>query len=213
MRKKSVTLALLLALHGGLASTAVSAALAQQPRLIVNPAVVPRGQNAIVAVSRIDVPSLEVRIVGGTRNLGQPVPWTPLHHHGFVWRGRLPAPELRGVYALELRVRPGSPILRSRRWLLPVLARGTRSRPSFATPEGVARWWVRTLPLAGRLVALKRWPPPAFDKRDHRWHQELVVAYTLAGHRANRDRLGMFVTAIRESVHARWRLLQATVVP
>ena len=120
---------------------------------------------------------------------------------------------LRGIYPLELRIRPGSPVLRSDRWLLPVLARGTRSRPSFTTPEGVARWWVHTLPLDARVVAMKRWPRPEFDLRDRRRHQLLVVAYTLAGHRAVPDRLGMFVTAVRDGLRGPWRLLEATVAP
>ena len=203
MRRTTLTL-IVLSLSGVFAATAVSAGSPQRPGLKIEPAVVLRGHTAAVTVSDLDVTSLEVRVVGGTRDLGRPLPWTPLHREGPVWRGRLPAPELRGVYALELRSRPGSPILRSGRWLLPVLARGTRSRPSFATPEGVARWWVQTLPFDAHLVAMKRWPQSAFDRRDHRRHQRLVVAYTLAGHREFRDRLWMFVTAFRDGVQGPW---------
>ena len=57
-------------------------------------------------------------------------------------------------------------------------------------PRRRGSWWVQTLPLHARLVAMKRWPQPAFDLRDHRRHQLLVIAYTLAGQRAVDDRLG-----------------------
>ena len=212
MRRTTLTL-IVLAVPGVLAFADMSSASSRPPQLRLYPAVAMRGQHATVTVTRLNVPSLEVRVVGGTRNLGQPLPWTALRRDRLAWHGLLPAPELRGVYALELRVRPGSPILRSGQWLLPVLARGTQSRPSFGTPEDVARRWVQTLPLQARLVAMKRWPQPAFDRRDHRRHQRLVVAYTLAGHRAVQDRLGMFVTAVRDGLRGPWRLLEATVVP
>ena len=133
---------------------------------------------------------LRLRAVGATTNLGQSLPWTPLRYTRHAWHALLPAPEFRGIYPLELRIRQGSPILRSEHWLLRVFAHGTQSRPSSSTPEGVARGWVQTLPLQARLVAMKRWPQPAFDLRDHRRHQLLVIAYTLAGHRAVEDRLG-----------------------
>lgn len=183
------------------------------PQLRLYPAVTLRGHNATITVTHLNVPSLELRVVGATTRLGQPLPWTPLRYTRPAWHGLLPAPEFRGIYPLELRIRRGSPVLRSERWLLRVFARGTESRPSFSTPEGVARGWVQTLPLHPRLVAMKRWPQPAFDLRDHRRHQLLVVAYTLAGHRAVQDRLGMFVTAVRDGLHGPWRLLEATVAP
>jgi hypothetical protein len=183
------------------------------PQLRLYPAVTLRGHNAIVTVTHLNVPSLELRVAGATRNLGQPLPWTPLRDKGRAWHGLLPTPEFRGIYPVELRIRRGSPILRSELWLLRVFARGTQSRPSFSTPEGVARGWVRTLPLHARLVAMKRWPQPAFDLRDHRRHQRLVIAYTLAGQRAVEDRLGIFVTAVRDGLQGPWRLLEATVAP
>jgi hypothetical protein len=183
------------------------------PQLRLYPAVTLRGDHAAVTVTELDVPSLEVRLAGATTNLGHRLPWTPLRHDGGAWRGLLPAPEFRGIYPLELRIRGGSPIVRSERWLLRVFARGTQSRPSFRTPEGVARWWVETLPQQARLAAMRRWPQSTFDLRDDRRHRLLVVAYTLAGHRAVGDRLGMFVTAVRGGLHGRWRLLEASVAP
>jgi hypothetical protein len=212
MRRTTLALIVFAAL-GGLAVAAVSSASTQPPQLRLYPVVALRGQNAAITVTHLNVPSLEVRLVGGTANFGQPLPWTPLHHKRLSWHGLLPAPEFHGIYPLELRIRRGSPVLRSEQWLLPVFARGTQSRPSFSTPEGVARWWVHTLPLDARLVAMKRWPRPAFDLRDPRRHQLLVVAYTQAGHRAVQDRLGMFVTAVRDGLQGPWRLLEATVEP
>ena len=212
MRRTTPTL-IVVAVLGALAPAAVSPASTQLPQLRLQPAVALRGHNASIAVTGLDVPSLEVRVVGGTANLGQPLPWTPLRLEREAWLGLLPAPELRGVYPLELRIRQGSPVLRSEQWLLRVFARGTQSRPSHRTPEGVARAWVQALPLHARLEAMKRWPLSAFDLRDQRRHQRFVVAYTVAGHRAVGDRLGMFVTAVRDRLGGPWRLLEATVAP
>src|SRR6266508_1683007 len=131
--------------------------------------------------------------------------------HPICWRGVLPAPEFRGEYPVELRIGPGTRVLRSNRWLLRVFARGTLERPVYRSPEAVARWWVSTLPGPATLEAMKRWPRPLFDKRDPRLHQLLVVAYSLPGGRAVRDRLGRFVTAVRDEQG--WRLLEATVTP
>jgi hypothetical protein len=183
------------------------------PRLTLDPAVVLRGRTTSITVIGLQAPWLEVRAAGATVNFGQPLPWTALHLVRGAWHGLLPAPEFRGVYPLELRVRAGSPVMRSESWLLRVFARGTQARPSFSTPEGVAGWWVRTLPSPAKLVAVKRWPRPAFDRRDRRRHQLLVIAYSPSGQPAVRDRLGMFVTAVRDGLHASWRLLEATVAP
>ena len=84
---------------------------------------------------------------------------------------------------------------------LRVFAPGTGARPSFANPVDVVRWWVRTVPHA-KLVALKAWPRPGFDLRDLRLHRLFVVAYSPPGHPQVRDRLGMFVTAVRDGYGA-----------
>jgi len=52
------------------------------------------------------------------------------------------------------------------------------------------RWWVRTVPQA-RLVAVKAWPRPAFERRDVRLHRLFVVAYSRQGHAAASDQLGI----------------------
>jgi len=183
------------------------------PRLQVRPRVARRGHGAGITVTEIRVASLEVLVAGGTSVLGNPLPWTPLRLRGGAWRGVLPRPARRGVYVLELRVRAGERVWRSDAWLLRVLARGTEARPSFGDPADVAAWWVRTVPIRGRLVVTRRWPLSADDRRDPRRHQKLVVAYTVAGHRAAKDRLGVFVTAFREGRSGRWRLLEASVAP
>ena len=51
------------------------------------------------------------------------------------------------------------------------------------------------------------------DTHDPRRQQTVVIAYTLARHRAVSDRLGVFVTAVRASLNGRWRLLEASVAP
>ena len=177
-----------------------------QPQLTLQPRVTILHQRAWIRVTGITSSSLDVRIVGATTELGKQLPWTKLTLQRNVWRGRLPAPALRGVYAIELRV--GSLHVRADQRLR-VYEPGTMKRPSFKTPEAVVRWWVRTFP-HGSVTALRRWPPPAFDLRDHRLHQMLVVAYSPRG---RTDRLGMFVTAVREGTGQRWRLLEATVTP
>jgi hypothetical protein len=186
---------------------------AEAPVVIPHPAVVRLGGSASVAVRGFAGPRLEVRLAGATTPGGSPLGWRPLHLVGLTWRGRLPKPALRGIYPIEVRAAAGSPLLRSASWMFRVYASGTRSRPSFATPEDVAKWWVRIAPDHARLVALKRWRRPAFDLRDRRLHQLLVVAYSPAGHPSVGDRLGMFITAVRDGFSGRWRLLEATVEP
>jgi hypothetical protein len=182
-------------------------------RIALQPAVTTLGQPARITVVGVDAPTLEARLAGASIRHGAPAAWVRLHRVQGRWQGTLPTPELRGIYPVELRLRPGAPLLRSRNWLLRVFAPGTLARPSFATPEAVARWWVRTVPGHATLVALRRWPRPAFDRRDTRLHQLFVLAYSLADRPAVRDRLGIFVTAVRDGYSGNWRLLEATTVP
>ena len=184
----------------------------QRPQVALSPAVATLGRQPSITVTGVSAPTLEARLAGASSGHGTALPWTRLRLVHGRWRATLPAPELRGIYPVELRVRPGAPVLRSESWLLRVFAPGTLARPSFATPEEVARWWVRTVPRA-KLVAMRRWPRPAFDRRDTRLHQLIVLAYSLAGRPAVRDRLGIFVTAVRDGFGGQWRLLEATTVP
>lgn len=196
-----------------------AAASANEPYLgprvdvVLRPSVGLLREPVSIAVSGLDVSSLQARLVGATNVIGQPLPWRPLVLSRGAWRGTFPAPELRGIYPIELRVASGSPPLHSTSWLFRVFARGTLARPSFAAPEDVARWWVRTLPGRATLVAVKRWPRPAGDRRVLGLHRLLVLAYTLKGHETVRERLGIFVTAVRDGYGGRWRMLEAKAVP
>jgi hypothetical protein len=98
-------------------------------------------------------------------------------------------------------------------WLLRVFPRGTESRPSFATPDAVVLNYVTHLPGHEVLVALKRWPLPAYDHRDKRLHRLLVIGYAPRGNTGRSAQRGKFITAVREGFHGRWRLLQATTGP
>ena len=192
---------------------AVGAAAAGAPVVAADPAIVRLGGSASVTVHGLAGRRLEVRLAGATTAAGTPFGWRPLRLASNVWRGSLPTPALRGIYPIEVRAGAGRPVARSARWMLRVFAAGTLSRPSFSTPEGVARWWVRTATGHARLRALRRWPRPGFDLRDRRLHQLLVVAYSPVGHPGIDDRLGMFVTAVRNGFDGRWRLLEATLQP
>jgi len=186
---------------------------ASAPVVITDPAVARLGGQASVTVSGLPGRRLEVRLHGATTQAGSRLGWTPLRLEGAVWRGSLPTPALRGIYPIELRAGASRPVRRSAGWMFRVFAAGTLSRPSFATPEGVAKWWVRTATGHARLVALKRWPRPGFDLRDRRLHQLLVVAYSPPGDPRVVARLGMFISAVRDGYNGDWRLLEATLEP
>jgi len=177
----------------------------------VRPAVVRLGQSAVVEV-RTGEPwrRLELRLKGSTTEIGLLSPWVRLRLRDGVWSARIPPLEARGVYPIELRGLPGDGVLHSRGWLYKVLAAGTLAAPSFLTPEGVVRDWIGR---HGTLRALRRWPFSAHDRRDPVLHQRLIAAYTPRGDQNPSDRLGIFITAVRISFSARWRLLEATVRP
>jgi len=193
-----------------LATAAIAAA---SPQVTLSHAVVPLGRTTTVTVTGVDAPTLQVHLLGSSERLGKAVPWTPLHRVGKRWQATLPAPEFRGIYPIELRVARGSAILRSDSWLLRVFAKGTLSLPSFKTPDEVARYWVRLATGTGRLEALRHWPRPAFDRRVRQLHELMVIAYSTPSSRNVKDRLGIFVTAVRDGYHGRWRLLEATETP
>jgi hypothetical protein len=180
-------------------------------RVELQPPVVSLREHARIAVSEVHTGPLEVRLAGATDEQGRALPWRSLRLAGHAWVGTLAAPALHGVYPVVLRIGATETPLRPGR-LLRVLEPGTRERPTYRAPSDVARWWVRTV-AHGTLVALRAWPRPAFDRRDLRLHRLFVVAYTLPGHRAVRDRLGMFITVFRDGYASQWQLLEATVEP
>ena len=180
-------------------------------RVELEPPVVSLREHARIAVSGVHADSLEVRLAGSTDEQGRALPWRSLHLAGHTWVGRLAAPALHGVYPVVLRIGAAETPFRPGR-LLRVFEPGTRTRPTYRAPSNVARWWVRTV-AHGTLVALRAWPRPAFDQRDRHLHRLFVVAYTLPGHRAVRDRLGIFITVFRDGYASHWQLLEATVEP
>jgi hypothetical protein len=182
-------------------------------RLALEPSIASLKQRIAISVEGLSGAAVEARLAGATDANGNAQPWTPLTHSGGAWRGMLPAPALLGIYLVQLRAGIGARILGSHRWLLRVFRPGTLSRRSFATPEQVARYWVTRLPGHAKLVAMRRWRRPDFDHRDRRLHQLLVIAWLPSGRHARRDRLGIFVTAVRDGFDGRWRLLEATALP
>jgi hypothetical protein len=153
-----------------------------------------------------------VRFSGATGPHGGLREWQTLHRVDGAWTATVPSPALRGVYPIRLRTASGTPIGPSQLWVLRVYEPRRAKAPSFLHAIDVARWWVRAV-RGGTLRAVKRWPRPSFDRRDPRLHRLFVVAYSPRGRPAHSDRLGMFITAFRESYQGRWRLLEATVQP
>lgn len=114
------------------------------------------------------------------------------------------------VSKLQLRLDDGRR-LSSRRWLLRVFPRGPLGRHSFNTAAGAVRDFVAHL--RGDQVALKRWPPAAFDHRDPRLNRLFVIAYAPRAHGEPSSRLGLFITTARDGFHGRWRVLETSTMP
>jgi hypothetical protein len=188
-----------------------SSAPPRSVRVELRPATVNLGQRTGIVVSHIQGRSVQVLVKGATRESGEPFQWQSLRLVDGSWRGSLPSPALRGVYPILLRV-GGARFLSSPRWLLRVFEPGTGSRPSFDGPAEVVDWWVRAV-AGGTLVAVKEWPLPDFDRRDPALHRLFVVAYSPPGHPDETDRLGTFVTAVRDGYQGHWRFLEATLEP
>jgi hypothetical protein len=182
------------------------------PRLVLRPSITSLGQRSGIVVTHVRARSLQMLLRGATDESGKLFPWQPLRLVNGSWVGSLPAPALLGVYPILLRTSVGAPPFGSPRWLLRVFDPGTDSRPLFGDPIDVVDWWVRTGPRE-TLVAMKEWPLPTFDRRDPGLHRLFVVAYTPAGDPDVHDRLGAFVTAVRDSYGGRWRFLEAALEP
>jgi hypothetical protein len=202
----------LTAAHADAQSATTKTRAYQQAQLKLRPAVLRLRGRENVEVSRLLVDSLQVVPVGALEQGGQAFRWRSLQPVRGTWAVTLPAPLLRGIYPLRLRTRAGRRSFRSPRWFLRVFPPGTLSFPSFENPGDVVRWWVRTRP-HGTNVSFKRWPLPAWDRRDPRLHRLFVVAYSPPGRPNPADRLGFFVTAFRNGYGARWRFLEAKLLP
>jgi hypothetical protein len=182
-------------------------------RLDLQPSIAALKERIGISVHGMSGSPVEARLAGATDVNGNAAPWTHLTRSGSSWQGTLPAPSLLGIYLVQLRKGDGARVVGSNHWMLRVFRPGTLSRRSFATPEQVARDWVAHLPGDARLVAMKRWRRPDFDHRDRRLHQLLVIAWLPEGRHHRSDRLGIFVTAVRDGFSGRWRLLEATALP
>ena len=181
-------------------------------RLRLRPPVVRLGGRERVEVSGLRAHSLQVVPVGALEPGGQAFRWRSLRLVHGTWVATLPAPLLRGIYLLRLRTHAGQRSFRSPTWFLRAFSPGTLSRPAFPNPDEVVRWWVRTV-AHGTLVGFKRWPLPAWDRRDVRLHRLFVVAYSPPGQPEPGDRLGIFLTAFRDGYGSRWRFLEAKLLP
>jgi hypothetical protein len=186
--------------------------LTVSPHVSLQPAVVVLGGHATVLVSGWRASQLQVSLAGGTDGAGRLLGWRVGHREGQAWIVDLPRPALRGIYPVLLRERAGAPVTRSTHWLLRIFRLKATGEPSFTTPEEAVRWWVRTSPHA-TLAALKRWPRSALDKRDPKLHRLFVVAFNVRGKPGIANRLGRFVTAVRDGYGGPWRLLEAKIQP
>ena len=184
----------------------------ETPRVSLQPAIVVLGGHATVLVAGWHESRLEVALSGATDRAGRLLGWRAARRRGNAWAVELPRPALRGIYPVLLRERAGGPVTRSTRWLLRIFRRDAAREPTFLTPQEAVRWWVQTV-RHGRLAALKRWQRSAFDKRDPRLHRLFVVAFNLPGRPGVANRLGRFVTAVRDGYGGPWRLLEANVQP
>jgi hypothetical protein len=182
------------------------------PQVSLRPATVVLGGNATVLVAGWHESHLEVALSGATNRTGRLLGWRVARRQGPAWIVDLPRPALRGIYPVLLRERAGAPVVRSAHWLLRVFRRQSAGEPTFTTAQGAVRWWVQTARHA-TVAALKRWPRSDLDKRDPRLHRLFVVAFNLRGRPGVSNRLGRFVTAVRDGYGGPWRLLEANVQP
>jgi hypothetical protein len=151
-------------------------------------------------------------MLGASSILGTLIPWVPLHRRRRSWQARLPQPVLPGIYPIKVRIQPTVNLARVRTVYVRVYEAGTTGRPLFATPQEVAAWWVTNV-AGGTVVAIRRWPRSAFDHRLMRLHRLLVIAYNPPGKLLPADRLGAWITCVREGYLGKWRLLEVSVAP
>jgi hypothetical protein len=180
--------------------------------------VIPHFHSNSISVSGLTAHSIDARLLGaidmgGRAYKWRPYKWQPLRLRQGVWHGALPPPVLLGIYQLQLRLDHGHGFLTSTHWLERVFPHGTEARPSFHTPAAVIRDYVAHLPGDNTLVAVKRWPLPAYDHRDPRLQRLFVIAYAPRAQNQPDSAVGKFITTVRDGFHGRWRLLQATTEP
>jgi len=208
------------AVAGALSSLLVGTAASAPARSIkvrLHPRIV-EYQPARVSVSGIAATSVSVRLRGANDPAGLAYQWAPYRWQRLRlvrgrWHGVLPAPPLRGIYQLQLRVGPRKRVLQSPHWILRVLPRGTLDRRPFPTPRAVIHNYVHHLPGNWVLVAARPWQRAAFDHRDPRLHRLFVISCAPRGNDNAGARRGLFITAVRDGYRGRWRLLETTAAP
>ena len=183
-------------------------------RITVRPRTVVPYASAEIEVEGVpEATGVEVQLEGASGVLGAPFPWIGLRRHqNGSWLARLPQPVLPGIYPIKLRTWPNLAITVSEVAYLRVYWDGTDTRPLFRAPEQVVAWWVRNA-AGGTLVAIRRWPSQAIDHRLASLHRLFVVAYSPPGGAGPQERLGAWITAVREGYGGNWRLLEASVSP
>jgi len=180
------------------------------PRLRLEPPVIGLRHATTVVLTGVRGGVPKVELADTTDLPGMRPEWLPMWKAGASWRATLAAPPFLGVYPVRIRI--GRTIIGSPVWLLRVFRRDTCMRRSFASPTEVPVWWIRRVAHATP-VAVRPWRLSTHDRRDPRLHRKFVVAYNPAGHRAVGDRLGTFITAVRDGYGGRWCLLQESVYP
>jgi hypothetical protein len=194
-------------------ATVRTAPTTDRVRIIVTPRVVaPDGWAKIEVVGLADASAVDARLIGASGVTGKPMPWIGLHRHGESWTVRLPQPVLAGIYPIQVRTRPRLVITPAVTSYLRVYWPGTVTHPLFATPEQVVESWVRDV-VGGTVEAIRPWPGTAIDHRLPALHRLFVVAYDPPQQQAGQDRLGVWITAVREGFGGQWRLLEAGVTP
>jgi hypothetical protein len=206
------------AVAAGVALTATSAgADASTSRLrhaaiVITPRVVaPYDRPNITVGGLSSATSVEVEMLGATDVRGARISWLALTRSGRVWKTRLPQPARPGIYPIALRTRPDLHLAPTHAFVR-FFDQVTAKMPLFATPMGVTTWWV-TRVVGGWPIAVRRWAMPADDHRLRSLHRLFVVAYRHGGAGGSKDRLGAWITVVREGYRGRWRLLTATVAP
>jgi hypothetical protein len=169
-----------------------------------------------ISVSGLRARSVGVRLLGATDMNGRayrwtPYEWQPLRLDRGTWRGVLPAPAFLGIYQLQLRLDHGRKFLTNTQWLERVFPYGTESRPAFPTPAEVISDYVAHLPGHEVLVDIAPWPLASWDHRNPRLHHFFAISFAPRGRKG--QKVGRFVTTVREGFHGRWRLLQVAVQP
>jgi hypothetical protein len=181
-------------------------------RISLRPRTVAPYEWATVEVAGLaEASAVEVRLAGASGIRGTLLPWITLHRRSVTWAGRLPQPVLAGIYPIELRSRPARPVVLAGAEYLRVYWEGTSKRPLFPSPEQAVEWWVHQAD--GTLLAIRRWPRTAIDHRLVRLHRLFVVAYRPRGPQPSGDRLGAWITTVRDGDGGNWRVLEVGVTP